>query len=153
MPDGIPLTNGSQIRRAGPGDLALLLELVREFYAVDRHVYREDCLRESIPPLLADDTHGVIWLLGEPVDGYAVITWGYSLESCGRDALIDEIFVRNREAGLGSQALRQISDDCRRRGMKRMFLETESHNERVRAFYARAGFEVDDSVWMSMRLQ
>jgi len=142
----------SVIRRAAPGDLALLLELVREFYAIDRHEYREACLLESIPPLLADDTLGVIWLIGEPVDGYAVITWGYSLESCGRDALIDEIFVRSREAGLGSRALRQISDDCRGRGMKRLFLETESHNQRVRAFYARAGFEVDDSVWMSLLL-
>ena len=33
--------------------------------------------------------------------------------------------------------------------MARVFLETESSNERVHALYARLGFVVDDSVWMS----
>jgi hypothetical protein len=33
-----------------------------------------------------------------------------------------------------------------------MFLKTESHNERVRGFYARHGFAVDPSVWMSRPL-
>jgi ribosomal protein S18 acetylase RimI-like enzyme len=37
-------------------------------------------------------------------------------------------------------------------GASRVFLETEVHNERVRAFYARLGFRTDASVWMSKDL-
>jgi hypothetical protein len=33
-----------------------------------------------------------------------------------------------------------------------VFLETEAHNERVRSFYARCGFEAEESVWMSRSL-
>ena len=65
---------------------------------------------------------------------------------------LDEIYVRDREHGLGGELLETILDDCRRRGLSQMFLETEQPNERVRGFYARHGFAVDPSVWMSRPL-
>jgi GNAT superfamily N-acetyltransferase len=139
--------------RATPDDLPLLLELVREFCSVDQHPYDEARLRECLPALLESDRFGLVWKLGEPAVGYAVVTWGYSLESGGAEALIDEIYLRERGRGLGALVLEAIIDDCRSRGFKRMFLETESHNARVRRFYARAGFEEDDSVWMSRYLE
>lgn len=140
------------LHRATLQDMPLLLELIQEFYALDGHEYVEARVRVSLPPLLESDDYGQVWKLGNPTDGYVVLTWGYSLESGGREALIDEIYLRSRGSGFGSSALRAIIDECRRRGFQRMFLETESHNSRVRRFYAQAGFEEDDSVWMSMRL-
>ena len=120
----------SVIRRAGPQDQALLLELIREFCQIDRHDFDEARVACALPPLLEDDRFGVVWLIGEPtigtlaagvpaagvpaaggsadqapVSGYAVVTWSYSLESGGPDALLDEIYLRNRHAGLGSSAV------------------------------------------------
>lgn len=135
------------LRRAGPADQALLLTLIREFYTIDHHTYDEAMLRRALAPLLQSDEHGVVWLL-EDGSGYAVVTWSYSLESGGRDALLDEIFVRQRDAGLGSQLLQAILADLRERGLSRMFLETERQNARVRRFYARHGFQEENSVWM-----
>jgi GNAT superfamily N-acetyltransferase len=140
---------GLTVARARPGDEGELLALIAEFYAIDRHPFDEARLRASLPPLLEDDRYGVVWKVGAPAVGYAVITWGYSLESGGAEALIDEIYLRDRGQGLGSLLLRRIIADCRERGFKRMFLETERHNARVRKLYARAGFSEDDSVWMS----
>jgi GNAT superfamily N-acetyltransferase len=142
----------SILRRASGADLPLLLRLILEFCQVDSHQYNEERVRTALEPLLRCDDHGVVWMIGEPPEGYAVVTWGYSLESGGEEALIDEIYLRSRGEGIGSRALQAIIDDCRARGCKRMFLETESHNQRVRRFYARAGFETDDSVWMSRPL-
>ncbi len=139
----------SNLRRAIATDLPLLLQFIAEFCEVDRHDYDEERIRPALDPLLRGDEHGLVWIIGDPPQGYAVITWGYSLESGGREALIDEIYLRARGEGAGSLALQAIIDDCRERGCRRMFLETESHNERVRRFYARAGFDTDDSVWMS----
>ena len=68
------------------------------------------------------------------------------------DALLDEIYVHDRRRGVGGEMLETILDDCRRRGLSQMFLEIESHNEGVRGFYARHGFTVDPSVWMSRTL-
>ena len=139
----------SAIERATLDDLDPLLELIREFYELDRHPYDLQRLHNCLPPLLDSDKHGVVWKMTSPAEGYAVVTWSYSLESGGREALIDEIYVRVRGAGLGARLLTHILDDCRDRGILRVFLETEAHNARVRQFYGRAGFAEDDSIWMS----
>ena len=95
---------------------------------------------------------GVVYLLGEPPDGYAVVTWGYSIESGGRDALLDEIYVRPEGRATEGQPSQEILEDLRHRGLTRVFLETERANTRVRAFYSRHGFTEDDSIWMSREL-
>ena len=135
------------LRRAAAGDETRLLALIREFCAVDNHDYDEARLRRALGPLLDGDELGVVWLIGEDA-GYAVVTWSYSLESGGPDALLDEIYLRDRGRGAGSGAMAEIFADLERRGITRMFLETEAHNARVRRFYARLGFVEEDSIWM-----
>lgn len=141
------------IRRAGRADLPLLLELVAEFYRLDGHPFDESHVRNALVPLLEDSRFGLVWMLGELPCGYAVITWGYSLESGGRDALLDEIYLRERRRGLGSRALKQIVEDLRKRGLRRVFLETEKPNQAVRRFYSRHGFIEEPSTWMSLDLE
>jgi GNAT superfamily N-acetyltransferase len=144
------------IRRAKPTDRDLLIALIREFCEIDQHPFELDRIQRAIEPLLVDDAHGQIWLvMSDPPadpDGYGVITWGYSLESGGREALVDELYVRHRGAGVGTAALPAMIDAARAGGASRVFLETEAHNTRVRAFYARLGFRTEESVWMSKDL-
>lgn len=140
------------IRRAVPADLAVLLDMAREFNRLDRHAHDDERVGAALAPLLAGDDLGVVYLFGEPPAGYAVVTWGYSLESGGRDALLDEIFVEERGRGVGGAALDAVLADLRRRGLPRIFLETERRNRRVRRFYTRHGFHAQDSVWMSQDL-
>ena len=137
------------IQRATREDFDGLLELIREFYRLDRHHFDLQRLKRSLPLLLDSDDYGVVFKMVAPTEGYAVVTWGFSLESGGREALIDELYLRVRGQGLGASMLAHILKDCRERGLVRIFLETESHNARVRSFYGRAGFAEDDSVWMS----
>jgi GNAT superfamily N-acetyltransferase len=141
------------LTRATIKDLPQLLELMREFCAIDGHVFDERRIVDCLPALLHTDDHGLVWMIGDPVVGYAVITWGYSLESGGLEALIDEIYVRSRERGFGSQAIKTILEDCSARGVNIVFLETEARNTRARQFYAREGFTADDSIWMSLPLR
>ena len=140
------------IRRARLEDLEAVASLSSEFNQIDGHVHDERRVRAALIPLLRDDALGVVYLFGEPPDGYAVVTWGYSIESGGRDALLDEIYVRQRGQGRGSAAFEGVLADVRRRGLSRMFLETERSNLRVRSFYALHGFAEDDSIWMSREL-
>jgi GNAT superfamily N-acetyltransferase len=136
------------IRRASSADLETLIPLIAEFAALDRHTFEEAVVRSALVPLLESDRLGVVWMIGDPPQGYAVVTWGYSLESGGRDALVDELYLRERGRGIGGAALEAMVADLEARGMRRVFLETEAHNERVRGFYARHGFSEEDSVWM-----
>ena len=80
------------------------------------------------------------------------VTWSYSLESGGRDCILDEIYVASRSAGLGTGLLAAAMEGARLCGARAAFLETEAHNDRVRGFYIRNGFEIEDSVWMSRTL-
>ncbi len=136
------------IRRAGPGDLDTLIGLHQAFCAVDGHPFDGQRVHAAFGPLLDDDTHGVVWIVDTPL-AYAVLTWGWSIEAGGPEAVLDEIFVTERDGGVGSVLLDHVLADGRRRGLARIFLETESHNERVRTFYERHGFGVDDSIWLS----
>ncbi len=144
------------ITRAVPQDLPVLLPLVAAFCELDHHPFDEERVAQALGPLLADDAFGQVWLIDDPTGGsplgYAVVTWGYSLESGGREGLLDEIFVRDRSQGIGATALEELLASCRAAGIRRMFLETEAHNSRVRRFYVRHGFGVEDSVWMSRDL-
>ncbi|WP_308258730.1 GNAT family N-acetyltransferase [Saccharothrix obliqua] len=138
------------IRRASTPDLPHLLVLIREFYGIDGHEYDEEHVTAALGPLLAGDEVGQVWLFDT---GYAVLTWGYSLESGGRDALLDEFFVRNRGGGVGGRVIAELVEACRAAGARKVFLETEAHNDAARRFYARHGFTPEGSTWFSRVLE
>ena len=136
------------IRRADASDLDILVDLHREFCDTDTHPFDRRRARAAFVPLLDDDEHGVVWIVDSPL-AYAVVTWGWSIEAGGAEAVLDELFVTERGGGVGAAMLEHVVHDGRQRGLARMFLETEAHNERVRRFYERHGFRADDSIWLS----
>ncbi len=148
---GTAAGTGATVRRARPDDMETLLVLVAEYCEADGHVFDPAGARVALEPLLDGDTVGTAWIIDED-DGYVVVTWGWSIEIGGFEVVLDEIYVRTRGRGKGCAALQVVEDDCRRRGAKRIFLETESANERARKLYARHGFTADDSIWMSKEL-
>lgn len=158
------------LQRATLADQTVLLELIALFCQEDGHSFDEGRIRGALPALLEHDDFGRIYLIVTPDGthdthgdgsgenakanpvGYLVTTWGYSLESGGREALIDEIFVRERGQGLGASAMNALLTTLKAEGFTVVFLETERANHRARRFYARFGFEEDDSIWMSRPL-
>ena len=144
----------AEIRRARPEDLTALLGLVRAFYLVDAHDYDPDRVTAALRPMLADDSLGQVWVVDDEggLTGYAIVTWTWSLESGGRDCILDEIYVEEGGHGHGSALLRHALDQAREFGALACFLETEAPNDRARAFYARHGFVSEQSVWMSRPL-
>ncbi len=74
-----------------------------EFYAESGYDLDQDGAAIAFGDLLSDPSLGRIWILGESV-GYVVLSLGYSMEYGGRDAFVDDLFVReaHRRAGLGT---------------------------------------------------
>jgi GNAT superfamily N-acetyltransferase len=138
------------IRRAGHADEEVLLELIKEFYEVDGHEFHPVTVKGGLSPLLTSDRYGVVLLAKDPDPvGYAVLVWSYSIESGGRDALLDEIYVRTPGEGIGRALMDEVFEEMRRQGLRRIFLETEAENEQARAFYRSIGFNAEDSIWMT----
>ena len=141
------------IRRATAPDLELVIDLVAEYCDADDHRFDEETVRSAVAPLLTDDRYGAIWLIVEPslsTVGYACVTWGYSIEAGGPEALFDELYVRHRGSGIGTRAMELVLEEVQRLGFARIYLETETHNERGRRLYERLGFITEDSIWMSL---
>lgn len=153
--DGFGMT--PDIAVAGPGDEEALVALLPEFYREEHLPWDEAVARRALRPLLADRAFGAVLLLraaGEPA-GYLVLTWGYSLEFHGRDALVDELYLRpdHRGAGWGAALLGEAERVCREEGVRALHLEVDRRNDRARRLYERLGFRDHDRYLLTRWLQ
>ena len=128
---------------AGHGDLPLLEAMVRAYYAEDGHRFDERRQPAALRAMVDGDPLVRGWLVtlaGRTV-GYAILTLGFSIESGGRDGIIDELYlipeVRNR--GVGSRVVGLIEAEARALGVRCLLLEVE-HTNRAVGFYRRAGY-------------
>ncbi|NDB18580.1 MAG: GNAT family N-acetyltransferase [Actinobacteria bacterium] len=144
---------GVLIRRAVPSDLEQLLILGERYCAADRAAWLPQRARAGFKPLLRDDTHGIV-LVVEATDaliGYAVLTWGWSIEAGGRESLLDEMYIDQPSRGYGSLLIEEVVAAAQAHGAVRVFLETEGVNSAARRFWLKRGFELEDSIWLQRR--
>ena len=110
----------------------------------------------ALEPLLDNPSLGDVWLIedDQPI-GYLVITWGWGIESGGKEALIDELFVvpEARSQGLATAMLQAALNRAQELGTKAVFLETELDNPKSRDLYKRLGFQQESSVWLRALLE
>ncbi|WP_049623823.1 GNAT family N-acetyltransferase [Frateuria defendens] len=138
-------TTTLSFRFAARADIDLLVDMVRRFHAEDRLAFDETRLRRGLGALLADPSQGevLLWLdAGEAVAGYAVLTWGFSLEQDGRFLLLDELYLEpaTRGRGWGRQALALLERRAEQLGATRLRLEVTHHNAHAKALYLQAGY-------------
>jgi ribosomal protein S18 acetylase RimI-like enzyme len=143
---------GITIALAGPDDIPILIRLMQEYYAHDHIAFDEAASLSALRDLLAQQDLGRVWLVhlnGSPI-GYAVLTFGYSLEFHGRDAFIDELYIQEpyRGRGIGTQTLRFVESAARSLGIRAIHLEVERDNEQAQRFYESVGFTARDRFFL-----
>ncbi len=125
-------------------DTDKLLEFMRELYEYDHIAFDESLARSTLTQFLQDHALGYAWLihLDEQKIGYVVLTLGYSLEWHGRDAFVDEFYIREnfRAQGWGKKVIEFIAGFCREQGVQALHLEVQPENSRAYRFYQKAGF-------------
>lgn len=145
-----------QFQQASIAHLDLLLTLMAEFYA-DTMPFVPALAQSALSGILQNSAYGFVWLIrhqGSTV-GYVVLTLGYSLEYGGRDAFIDELYLRpsNRNQGIGTQTLHFLEKTCRQLDIKALHLEVERDNPKAQALYDRVGFEPHDRTLMTQQFR
>lgn len=147
----------STIRLADAADVDLLTDLMREFYAESGIDLDEEAARSALDWLLRNSSAGRIWLVlsDGALAGYIVLTLGYSLEYYGRDAFVDDLFIRPayRAGGLGGLALQTLEDTCRDLEVRAIHLEVGRDNHAARGLYRKWGFEDHDRLLMTKNLR
>jgi GNAT superfamily N-acetyltransferase len=106
----------------------------------------------AVERLVLEDRLGQIWLIqadSRPV-GYVAVTFSYSLEFHGRDALLDELYLRDPyRQDLGVPTLKFAQAWSRSLGVNALHVEVERDNSPAQAFYRAVGFMDDDSYLMT----
>jgi ribosomal protein S18 acetylase RimI-like enzyme len=137
-----------EIMLATLADVERLLPHTELFWKFERIPFDLPRVRGLLSGLLENPSYGRVLLAqgGEDVLGYLVLTFGYSLEHGGRDALVDELYVREDARGsrLGTRLLDHAVVMCEREGITRLHLEVDNTNPRAEALYARLGFVSND---------
>lgn len=140
-------------RPATEADTELLLKMMREYYAYDGHAFEERRARMALLAFLREPSYGRAWLICDdstPV-GYVVLTLGYSLEYLGRDAFIDELYLResHRARGWGRRTLEFIEDEARKLEIRSIHLEVVRDNLAAKEVYRKSGYQDHDHYLMS----
>jgi diamine N-acetyltransferase len=152
-----PETSQPGIRIATIGDAELLLDFMREYYAHDGHHYDRDAARMALIGLLKNPDFGFAWLISDrdvPV-GYIVLCFGYSLEYRGRDAFIDEFYLKesHRGHGWGRTALEFVREQSRLHHVRAIHLEVVQRNTSALEFYRKLGFKDHGHRLMSIAIE
>ena len=150
-PDGTVeprLAPAARFSLAGRKDEESVLELMREFYPGEGLSYRDDIARSGLEALWRQPALGGVCLIhaGDELAGYAVLAFGFSLEFHGRDALVDELYVRERFRGLGygTACLAWLEELCASEGVRAIHLEVDNENARAQRLYNRLGYRDHD---------
>ena len=137
-------------------DLEALVQFMREYYEFDHLPFDEQNARTALENFVGNEFLGRVWLIqyeGETV-GYVVLTLGYSLEYGGRDAFVDEVYIResHRGRGIGQRTLSFVEDVCRSLNVRALHLEVERANTGAHAVYRKTGFVDHDRYLMTKRI-
>jgi len=118
--------------------------LVSEYHRLEGIASTPEARTGAVTDLLADHRLGCIWLVrtADSLVGYVAVCFGYSIEFGGRDAFIDEFYIRPefRGRGIGTTALAMVCEKARKDGIAAVHLEVGQDNARAKSLYARAGF-------------
>ena len=131
----------------------ILIQFIREYYEFDCHPFNEATIRTALVNLLHNDSLGRVWLIyhdGNAI-GYIIMTFSYSLESQGRDALIDEFYIQAgyRRQGIGKHTIQFVESVCSELQINLLYLEVERKNITAQSFYRQMGFEDHDRYLMT----
>ena len=131
-----------------PEHIERLLPLVAAFHAESGIALSDEARRAGIAPLLDGIPHGCAYLVGPPRApiGYVVITFGWSVEFGGLDAIIDELYIRPgvRGRGIASEVLIALPRALADGGLRAIHLEVDRDNAAAVKLYQRAGFRQRD---------
>jgi GNAT superfamily N-acetyltransferase len=147
---------GIELRSATEDDLDTLNGMVRAYYVYDGLAYEELPARRALQEIIRTEHFGRAWLidLDKELIGYAVLTFGFSVEFHGRHAVLDEVFLLPDHQGKGhfKEVLTLIEACCRQLGIRGLSLVVETKNTPAQRAYQKNGFKPYDRIVMTKRL-
>ncbi len=138
-------------------DVDLILNFMEAFYANDGYPFDVEKSRKNVLKFIDDPALGRLWLMESSgtAFGYLILTFGFSFEYGGRDAFLDEFYLEPefRSKGIGTEAMRFMFDQAKELDVQAIHLEVERTNAGGQKLYINTGFESNDRVLLTKRIQ
>ena len=133
------------IHLATPEDAARILPLMAAFHTEEGTEVDDTHRARALAPLLEGSPMGEVFIIGPRIApiGYVVVTYGWSIEFGGKDAFVDEVYLRPkvRGRGWGSEVLLAIGRYPIDQKVTAVHLEVDHDNATAIAMYEKTGFE------------
>lgn len=144
------------IDAAGPGDVPLILDLIRELAEYERLSHAVTATEEDLRQTLFGPqayAHTLIARLGGQPAGFAVYFFNYSTFLGKPGLYLEDLYVRPaaRRQGVGQRLLAHLAGIGLERGCGRMEWAVLDWNERAIAFYVSLGASPNEE-WTTYRL-
>lgn len=137
-------------------DVPEILKLMEEFNSIDNYPFDKELAKRNLLQFLTDKNLGRAWVINfdSLIIGYIVFAFGFSFEHGGRDAFIDELFLKSefREKGIGKLAMNFIQEEAQRLGIVAVHLEVEQHNESGTKLYRGSGYKANGRILLSKKI-
>lgn len=136
------------IRTIEPGDLAPVIDLIREFAAFEGLSEYCETTEERLTAALFGDgsvVEGLVAIDGDRVVGYALFFPNFSSFRGQRGLFLDDIFVtaEYRSRGIGIALLRRVACIANERNFERIDLLVQRNNLSAIDFYKKLGAEAN----------
>lgn len=134
-----------------------ILDMMHEFNTFFGYAYDRRNTESNLEIFLDNKEMGRLWVIkaGGSIAGYMVLAFGFSFEHNGRDAFIDELFVKEefRGTGIGTAAMKFLESEAPKYGVKALHLEVEKGNEAGSRLYKANGFSGTGRELLNKKLQ
>jgi ribosomal protein S18 acetylase RimI-like enzyme len=122
-----------------------ILNMMEDFNSIDNYPFNREYCKGNLIEFLDKEELGKLWLIyhEKNIVGYLVLTFGFSFEYKGRDAFIDELYLKTgfRNQGIGSKIFDKLIPLTKELGLNAIHLEVEKENEAGNKLYSKNGFE------------
>ncbi|MDN5205307.1 GNAT family N-acetyltransferase [Fulvivirgaceae bacterium BMA10] len=130
---------------ANKDDLQEILDMMEDFNAIDQYDFNRKTGSDNILEFINNEVLGRLWLImdNHNIIGYIALTFGFSFEYQGKDAFIDELYLKKsfRNKGIGNTTMDFVIDQAKKLRVRAIHLEVERHNESGNSLYTKHGFK------------
>ncbi|MBT28377.1 MAG: GNAT family N-acetyltransferase [Thalassobius sp.] len=134
----------TQFKLATEEDIQIVMEMMKDFNAIYQYPFDAELGSINLKKLMSNQEFGRFWIIysGDLVAGYVALTFGFSFEYKGRDAFIDELFLKAdfRDKGIGRQTMEFLEKQAIELGLGAIHMEVERQNDKAIRLYTKQGY-------------
>lgn len=137
-----------EFKEASLADKEHCLEMMKDFYRLDNYPFDQVRASVNFREFIVNQELGKYWVIinKSEVIGYLVLTFGFSFEHGGRDAFIDEFYLKEeyRGKGIGTEILQSLDYYAKKLKINALHLEVERTNKVGDKLYIKSGYKGND---------